>query len=154
MVCNKCGALCQDNTMFCTSCGNRLAAQQQPQQSQQQSNQPVYQQPQNNYYQQPPVMNGGQPMQYQTQKTEPVTSIGKYLLWWLIGLIPLIGFILTIVFAVDKSDMNRANFFRAQLIIMAIGVLLGILSVFLVLSAGVGILNEFYDVFDAIEYLV
>ncbi len=131
MICNKCGAQNAEGTPFCASCGNRLAA------------------PQNNYqpYQQVP------PMQY-AQQTEPVTSIGKYLLWWLVGFIPLVGFILTIVFAVDNSNKNRANFFRAQLIIMAIGVLLSIIVASLVLSAGVGMMNEVYDIFDTIEYLV
>lgn len=146
MICNKCGAQCPDNAAFCTSCGNYLAAQQQ---TRTEGTQQTHQ----NYYQQP-VMNPAPPMPYQNEKTEPVTSIGQYILWWLISAIPFVGFILTIVFAVDSSKKNRANFFRAQLIIMAISIGLSILFFIFALTAGVNFLNEFEGVVENFEYIL
>lgn len=147
MICSKCGAQQPDNGMFCASCGSRLMEVQENNYQNPQMNQPVNVPVNPPVYAAPPV-----PVR---ETTEPVTSIGQYILWWLIGLIPLVGFILTIVFAADSSKKNRANFFRAQLIIMAICLFLSIFMVIMTAVTGAAILGgveEFADILSDIEY--
>lgn len=138
MICNRCGAQQPDDSFFCASCGNRLTEAPTNNYQNSQMNQPVY-----------------VPPYSVKEETQPVTTIGQYILWALVGLIPLVGFILTIVFAVDSSNKNRANFFRAQLILMAIGIVLSIIMFIVMFSAGMSMLGnieEFADILTDLEY--
>ncbi len=125
MTCKNCGAQYNDATKFCKVCGTSFVAQQQ-----------VYQQPMPQ--QMPPQQ--FQPQQpYMVNTTvndnrEPVTTIGQYMGWSLLSVLPLVGFILTIVFAVMGSYKNRANFFRAILVWYLIGILLGVVGGILIAS--------------------
>ncbi len=40
----------------------------------------------------------------QADNSAPVTSVGKYILWLILSTIPTAGFIIMIVFALDKTD--------------------------------------------------
>ncbi|MBE6783882.1 MAG: hypothetical protein E7536_07700 [Ruminococcaceae bacterium] len=125
MICRNCGTSCSDTTKFCKACGAPLTPAQQ-----------VYQQPMPQ--QMPPQQ--FQPQQpYMVNTTvndnrEPVTTIGQYMGWSLLSVLPLVGFILTIVFAVMGSYKNRANFFRAILVWYLIGILLGVVGGILIAS--------------------
>ena len=66
------------------------------------------------------------PMQSNMQ---PVTTIGQYFVWMLVGTI----FIVAIIFAIDTSNKNRANFFRAILIYE-----LGLGFLFLIIALAIG----------------
>lgn len=63
--------------------------------------------------------NGGQDYE-PGQDTSPM-SMGDWLLTMLVSLIPCVGFVLYIVWAFSKTtNVNRRNFCRAQLVIMAV----------------------------------
>lgn len=84
------------------------------------------------------------------QATEYVPQIKDYLIWMLIptllGLITCgIGsIILIIVWACDTKNMARANFFRAQLIVTAISIVVGIILTVLFSSLFIALINNFY----------
>lgn len=111
-----------------------------------QQNQDYQQQPQQNYayqqpmYQQPPV------------HTEPPMTIGEWLLLMLIMVIPCVNIIMLFVWAFsgDPNKVTRANYCKATLIWMLIGVVLGA-----ILSASLGavfasLLGEFAEEFAMI----
>lgn len=143
MVCNNCGKTYDDSMAFCPDCGT--PASQQPQQPYQQYQNgapadPVYQMPN---YQMP-----NQQMNYE----KPV-SVGQYIGWMLIGSVfgP-ISIIITIVFACMSENKSRANFFRAHLVVMAIGIVLGIIGFIVMMSViGTAVFSQmdpsFYDEF-------
>lgn len=144
MVCNNCGKIYDDNMAYCPDCGTPASQQsQQPYQQYQNGTQadPVYQMPN---YQMP---------NYQMNYEKPV-SVGKYIGWMLIGSVfgP-ISIIISIIFACMSDNKSRANFFRAHLVMWAIGIAFGII-IFMVMSAlGTAILSQmdsgyqFYDEF-------
>ena len=151
MICPNCSTNFDDGMMFCPNCGapaNANNGYSEPQYSQQNnSNQnepytmPNYGMP-NNYYQQAPV--------------EKTPSIGQYLGWMLIGsLFGPISIIISIVFACMGENKNRANFFRAHLIIMGISVVIAIIAVIAVAVMGFSVLGASdimsYEMYD--EYL-
>lgn len=63
----------------------------------------------------------------------PVTTVGTWLTTFLVLCIPIVGFIMTIVWMVSAKDKSRANYFKAMLIMYVI-----ILSIFAVLSCAMG----------------
>lgn len=58
---------------------------------------------------------------------EAVVSIWQYLGWLVIQMIPIVGLIVMIVFAVDGSVKNRANYARAYFLAIAIKIVLFLL---------------------------
>lgn len=89
------------------------------------------------------VMNGPVPA---NQELEKSVSIGQYIGWMLLSMIPFAGFILTIVFACDSSKKSRANFFRALLILYGVFVVLCVLAFILFMFTGIsytGVLEDF-----------
>lgn len=133
MICNKCGGEIQSGHAFCVNCGtpvNDQAAEAKapenavysvpsqesfaaPQRPTVNTNPvpppPPQQMPYQNMYYSAPV----NPMQ---EDMAPVTSIGTYILWFLLSCIPVVNIIVLIVFAIDGSNKNRANYYRAQII--------------------------------------
>ena len=67
------------------------------------------------------------------QKVEREVKMGTYLKWLAIQAIPMAGFVIAIVWALDDSNLNRRNFFRASLIWMAI---MTVAAVFIFIVAG------------------
>lgn len=65
-----------------------------------------------------------------------IVSVGKYLLHIILFCIPVIGFIMLIVKALDKKDKNISNFAKAQLILGVIGVFL-VVIVFVIFGASI-----------------
>lgn len=85
-----------------------------------------------NIYHQPPMA-----------ETAPVTTIGQYIGWMLVGAIPLIGWIIAIIFAIDGSNKNRANFFRAQIVMFLIAILIAVVIVLIGGSSALFFLENF-----------
>ncbi|MHB1484172.1 MAG: zinc-ribbon domain-containing protein [Saccharofermentanales bacterium] len=106
--CNSCGASMDANASFCTNCGTTVNNPAQPlQQPYYQPAQPAFQ---NNF------INNDQPL-----------GIGQYIGMFILMGIPLVGFILTLVWAFGSNvNTNKKNYARAVLIL---GVIAGILMV-------------------------
>ena len=145
MICKNCGNEVDESYAFCDKCGAPVKAtvtsepqspvnpvppvSQQPASQQPAPQQPAPQQPapQQPVYQQAPPIYQNPPYAYQNVNPgynqpdmSPTTTIGQYIGWLLIGSIPIIGWILVIIFALDSSNKNRANFFRAQIVMILI----------------------------------
>lgn len=138
MVCKNCGKEVKEGTKFCTDCG--APVQPEPQAT---YSRPNYQQPPQQQYQQQyaqPYQQYNQP--YQANNSAPVTSVGKYVLWLILSTIPTAGFIIMIVFALDKTDKNRANFGKAMLITQVCGIAVGIITLIVLAVLGVSVSDE------------
>ena len=61
----------------------------------------------------------------------------------LVGAIPLIGWIIAIIFAIDGSNKNRANFFRAQIVMFLIAILIAVVIVLIGGSSALFFLENF-----------
>ena len=114
MKCTVCGAELADGVKFCTSCGATAAT-------------PVA-----------PVAPAAPP-------AKEVKLLGP---WGYFGLkilfsIPLVGFILLIVFSLDGSHLNRRNFARSYWCDLILGVVVTILLA-IILSAS-GVIQDFMD---------
>ena len=105
-------------------------------------------------YQQPPYGQqayGGysQPPHPPVSEKSTVMSTGKFLGTLLLMMIPLAGFILTIVWACGGTDNpNRRNLARAYLILMAIGIVLAILISVLISALAL----SFVDQMDGLQW--
>lgn len=138
MVCKNCGKEVKEGTKFCTDCG--APVQPEPQAT---YSRPNYQQPPQQQYQQQyaqPYQQYNQP--YQANNSAPVTSVGKYILWLILSTIPTAGFIIMIVFALDKTDKNRANFGKAMLITQICGIAVGIITLIVLAVLGFSVIDE------------
>lgn len=138
MVCKNCGKEVKEGTKFCTDCG--APVQPEPQST---YSRPNYQQPPQQQYQQQyaqPYQQYNQP--YQANNSAPVTSVGKYVLWLILSTIPTAGFIIMIVFALDKTDKNRANFGKAMLITQVCGIAVGIITLIVLAVLGFSVSDE------------
>lgn len=138
MVCRNCGKEVKEGTKFCTDCG--APVQPEPQAT---YSRPNYQQPPQQQYQQQyaqPYQQYNQP--YQANNSAPVTSVGKYILWLILSTIPTAGFIIMIVFALDKTDKNRANFGKAMLITQICGIAVGIITLIVLAVLGFSVSDE------------
>lgn len=137
MVCKNCGKEVKEGTKFCTDCG--APVQPEPQAT---YSRPNYQQPPQQYQQQyaQPYQQYNQP--YQANNSAPVTSVGKYILWLILSTIPTAGFIIMIVFALDKTDKNRANFGKAMLITQICGIAVGIITLIVLAVLGFSVSDE------------
>ncbi|MBQ8209948.1 MAG: zinc ribbon domain-containing protein [Clostridia bacterium] len=134
MICKNCGTECQDNVTHCVNCGAYLQQDNQYQQNTQyQQNEPYTMPNYGNYnvYNQP------------VQENKPV-SMGTYLGWLLLGtVLGPISIVISIVFACMTENRNRANFFRAMLVIWAISVVIAIIAIAVLAVIG----------FTALEYV-
>lgn len=117
MICSQCGKNNPDDARFCDGCGNTLQAA-----------------PINQGYAPPPPP--PPPPQYQQSYQQPgytpavdnsPLSVGQYIGMYLIQLIPVVGFILLLVWAFSAdTNLNKKNWAKAMLIIMLIGIALTI----------------------------
>ena len=143
MFCPKCGTNVENGTRFCSECGTDvLAAQAVPA-----GNAPAPQYTQNTYSAPPPPPPRPQPQyappQYAPQYQQPVNpndapmSVGSYIGTMILFCIPLVGFILQLVWAFGSNvNRNKKNFCRAALILEVIVVVLYIIF-FIIVGASI-----------------
>lgn len=132
MFCGKCGAPIDEGANVCASCGEAVVVAAQPvaeepvvqaepvqEQAQPVYQQPVYQQPvyQQPVYQQPVIPEG----------YSETVSIGEWIGSMFLMMIPVVNFILVLVWAFGGSKKSKSNFFKAYLILVLIGVVIGVL---------------------------
>lgn len=96
--------------------------------------QPGYQQPYPNYSQ-PADIESTLPPQY-----KPLSPWAYFGYTLLLG-IPIVGFILAIVFSFNDDNINRRNFFRSFWCSLLVGVIIAVIIVVIVLSVGVSVFN-------------
>lgn len=85
-------------------------------------------------------------MNFPPEYQKPPQSLGDWIINVLITKIPLIGFIMLIVWASDKNtEPNKANWAKAELIVTLIGFIIGIMIIALV---GFGFFMNFADKID------
>lgn len=117
--CDSCGAALVEGAKFCKNCGREVSA------AAPASAPP----PQQTYYQAPPQ----QPPYYPQQDTSPMT-VGQFVATFLIQCIPIVGIIMLFVWAFGSdTNINRRNYARAMLIILAVGA-----ALYIVLFAAIG----------------
>ena len=143
MRCESCGAEIANDSSFCTSCGKKITfrtaeeaigANQPPVDYSQQYN---YVPPQQQYYPQPAM--------------DPPLSVGQYIGMLLLLMIPVVGFVLLLVWAFGGSvNRNKKNYARASLLLLLIST---VLIIILVLIFGVALFNFFIDDISWLENL-
>ena len=141
MFCGKCGAPVDDGAVVCAACGEAVVSAAEPVnstplaesapvteptpvQAQPAPQQPVYQQP---VYQQPVYQ---QPVYQQPVIPEgysETVSIGEWIGSMFLMMIPVVNFILMLVWAFGGCKKSKSNFFKANLILVLIGVVIGVL---------------------------
>ena len=133
MNCPYCGAPVVQGQTSCGSCGRVLPQQAAPAQAQ-----TYYAAPQtapipNQTYNAMPMQNAG----YTSEQYKPL-SPWAYIGYSILFSLPIVGFILMIVFSVDSTgNINRRNFARSYLILIAIGIVISIIITILALVLGV-----------------
>ncbi|HBL84796.1 MAG: hypothetical protein A2Y17_01605 [Clostridiales bacterium GWF2_38_85] len=130
MFCKKCGTQMDDNAKFCPSCGAVNGAQ----------SQQTYAPSQQTYAPPQPQMQYNMMNQY---LSTPL-SMGQYLGMMFLQLIPLVGFILLLMWAFGSNvNVNKKNYARAILIYgIIIGIITAIFSTFII-TAVVEIFSEY-----------
>jgi len=125
MVCPNCGAYCDPNLIYCDNCGSDL------------SESPVTDlRPTPRYPRFAEV-----PSQY-----KPLSS-WAYFGYSLLYTIPLVGFILLIVFSLDDSNINRRNHARSYWCALLIGVIISVITLVVLLLLGFSLRHLIYTLF-------
>ncbi|MCR4594564.1 MAG: zinc ribbon domain-containing protein [Clostridiales bacterium] len=124
MNCPYCGAPVAPGQTICGACGRNLPQQAAPTQN-------YYAAPQSTYNSMP-IQSAG----YTSDQYKPL-SPWAYIGYNLLFSIPLVGFIMMIVFAVDSTgNINRRNYARSFLLVMAIALVLSLIFVILAFAFG------------------
>ncbi|MCS5490539.1 hypothetical protein [Algoriphagus limi] len=85
-------------------------------------------------------------MNFPDEFKKPPLTLGDWIINLIISKIPLIGFIVLIVWAIDKStEPNKANWAKSELIIRLIGLAIGIIIISIV---GLSFFTHFSDQMD------
>ena len=133
MYCPNCGKQNPDDAKFCESCGAPTGASETPKaapppppppppqySAPPPPSQPAYAPPPQPYHHQ-------QPPSYAAAGNTAPLSVGQFLGTIILVGIPLVGFILLLVWAFGSDvNQNKKNLCRAMLILMLIGIVLGI----------------------------
>lgn len=127
--CSNCGSNLAPGSVFCSNCGKSNS----PAQSQSQT----YSQPPSSYSP-PPQATYYNTTNYSmsSNKDKPLT-VGEYIITFILMGIPLVGFIMMLVWAFgSETNTNKKNLARAVLIMgVIIGVLYGLIMVVVMLIA-------------------
>lgn len=134
--CRSCGMTWQPGSSFCTHCGASVPVQEASgegsgtMEGETYQADSAYSQPQSS----PPVYAQAAPGYAYSQTPAPVTddsaplSTGQFILMMLISAIPMVGFIMQLVWAFGgTANINRRNYARAVLILSLVGIVLAIL---------------------------
>ena len=145
MNCPKCGAPAAQGEKFCKNCGSEIPAAPAQAVSYTAPAQPVsYAAPAQTQpaYTPPPVYSAPaqQPSGY-SPEYKPIGAWG-YIGYNILFAIPIIGFILLIVFAVSRDNINRRNYARSFLLVMLIAVVLTIIGCVLAAIFGVNVADS------------
>lgn len=165
MFCENCGKQLPDNANFCDGCGKKLTAVPVPVKTPAQTKAAAPASPQNaniqpqqpqtvNYRQSAPAQQSYQQQPNYTQNTynpnafnaggnPPALTVGQYIATFILSAIPFIGFILMLVWAFDSgTNLNKKNYARAVLLLLAIGIAASILISIIGGSIIIELLNE------------
>jgi hypothetical protein len=81
---------------------------------------------------------------------KPPINLGDWIISVLVTKIPLIGFIMLIVWALDKNiDPNKSNWAKAELIVSLIGIAIVVIVISII---GFSFFTNFSDGFDAGQF--
>ena len=134
MKCPSCNLELGENAKFCPICGSTVTRpapiEVEPEPAQPAVEQPVFQAPVQPVFQAPVA-----PQKPEQKLMGPWGYVG----WQILFSIPLVGFILLIVFSFDNSNLNRRNFARSYWCALLLAVILIILVVVLLLVLGVSL---------------
>lgn len=138
LFCEKCGAPLENDAMFCAGCGAKAGTE-----VSQQAPPPVYapasqppgypqaptQPQQPGYPQARPMPSGpahpGAAYAAPAPQNAEAMSMGDYIKMFVISAIPIVGFILLLMWAFGAtSGPNKRNFAKAYLVVMVVGVIL------------------------------
>lgn len=141
MNCPYCGVPVAQGQAVCGSCGRNLPQQAAPAQTQSYYAAPVQTAMPNQTYNAIPMQNAG----YTSEQYKPL-SPWAYIGYSILFSLPIVGFILMIVFAVDSTgNINRRNYARSYIIMMVIGIVIAIIAAILVAVFGVAFSDVLYD---------
>ena len=130
--CRQCGAQTvktEDGRVICPSCGAAAEPQVQPEQPATEQSAPVQSAPayQPPVYQQPVYAQPGEITQDQLPEKFRPLSPWAYFGYGLLFTIPVIGFILMVVFALTNGNINRRNYARSYFCWFVIAIILIVL---------------------------
>lgn len=140
MFCENCGKTLPDGAKFCNGCGTKTAPAQSVNAEVERpavntAPPPVYTHP----TQIPPQNTYTPPAPYTPQPLNQPLRVGQYIVMLLLQCIPLVGFILLLVWAFSSTEnLNKKNYARAVLIFGFIGL---VFSIILGVALA-GIINE------------
>lgn len=126
MFCSKCGHEMKEGIRFCPACGNpvkKIEGQSVEVREREKGSTLGQDEP----YAAPQFSNLTTPKVEVEDNTADIVSTWSFVGWRIIEMIPIVGFIVMIVFALDKSERNRANYAKAYFLIMVIQILLFVL---------------------------
>ena len=148
MKCPSCNLELGENAKFCPICGATVIkpapVEITPEPTEIPVEQPIFKAPAKPAVEQPVYQAPAQPVyQAPAQPAKPEQKLmgpWAYIGWQILFSIPLVGFILLIVFSFDNSNLNRRNFARSYwcglLVALGLAVVLGILAAVIGISLG------------------
>ncbi len=160
MICRNCGTLIPDGNLYCSECGERVFPYEKTEPDPASETEPPTE----------PYEKGGYPPPYSFEPPvkDKAPTVKDYLKWMLLypllTFIPGIGLIIYIVIcvnhALDKTNVARANFFKATLIsfVISIAVVAVVVIIFFALFAGLvasgaSLYDDVYsDIFNEFAY--
>lgn len=164
--CNSCGAAITDNAKFCSECGAPVIPNEEASQKINAEKKPVYE------VMPALISNSSDSKQdagtQQNEKTQeqynpyitPPPPDSRYAtigLWSYVGMmilfaLPLVGFILAIVWAFEESNLNRRNYARAALVITAIKIVISIILIIIFVVLLSGFIKDIYEYYSSGGY--
>ena len=134
MFCQKCGHKVTDGALFCDNCGARM---EQPGTNVPPVNQePVRQTPPPQQPAQPIVIRQSTITENDLPETFRPLSPWAYFGYNLLFSIPIVGFILLIVFSVSSDNINRRNYARSFWCMLILAVVIIVIALIIVAATG------------------